>query len=238
MLRAFVWFAPRRHTCVRSIRCASLCGPSGKEAPVVACLRPSVPVIPVVWRVVALTTPRVIRHCPRCGRARPFVSSDKFRVNAQKRRLDVWLIYKCADCDATWNVEVRARCLPEELSPELFAGFQQNEAAAAWAHAFDRDLLERAGARVDPEVPYRIDRPPFPSPGSNLVVELRFDHPCGVRLDRLVCAELATSRSRLDQLLRRRLVRLNPDDARAWRRPARAGQRLEIAAEALPASPG
>jgi hypothetical protein len=205
---------------------------------VVVCLRSSVPVIPVVWRVVALTTPRVIRHCPRCGRVRPFVSSDKFRINAQKSRLDVWLIYKCADCDGTWNLEVRARCLPEELSPELFASFQQNDGTAAWAHAFNRGLLDRAGARVDPEVPYRIDRPPFPSPGIALVVEIRFDHPCAVRLDRLVCAELAISRSRLDQLVRRRLVQLIPDDTRAWRRPARAGQRLEIAAEALPPQRG
>jgi hypothetical protein len=187
--------------------------------------------------VVALTTPRVIRHCPRCGPGRPFVSSDKFRINAQKRRLDVWLIYKCAHCDDTWNLEVRSRCRPAELTPELFANFQRNDRATAWAHAFHRGLLDRAGARLDPEVPYRIDRPPFPLPGIALAVEIRFDHPFAVRLDRLVCAELATSRGRLDQLVRRGLVRLTADDPRVWRRPARTGQRLELAAEALPVAP-
>jgi hypothetical protein len=191
-------------------------------------LRPSVPVVSVVWRVVALATPLVIRHCPRCGGVRPFACSDKFRINAQKRRLDVWLIYKCALCQATWNLEVRAHCLPEDLPPELFARFQHNDRATAWAHAFDRGLLDRGGARVDWAVPYRVERPGVPPPGIPLAVELRFDHPCVVRLDRLVCAELSASRSRLDQLVKQGLVRLAPDDPRAWRRPARDGQCLAI----------
>jgi hypothetical protein len=184
--------------------------------------------------VVALATPRVARHCSHCGGPRRFASSDRFRINAQKRRLDVWLIYRCADCQATWNLEVRARCLPEALPAELFARLQHNDRATAWAHAFDRGLLDRAGARVDLEVPYRVDRPPFPAPGTALLVELRFDHACAVRPDRLLCAELAASRSRLCQLVERRLVQLAPHDGCAWRRPARAGQRLEIAALALP----
>jgi hypothetical protein len=201
-------------------------------------LRPSVQVVSVVWQVIALATPLVARHCPRCGGVRPFASSDRFRINAQKRRLDVWLIYKCAHCQATWNLEVRNRCLPEDLPPALFACFQNNDQATAWTHAFDRALLDRAGARVDLEVPTRIDRPPFPPPGISLTVELRFDHPCAVRLDRLVCRELAVSRSRLDQLAKQGLIRLVPDQSRAWRRPTRAGQCLEIATEALPVERG
>jgi hypothetical protein len=201
---------------------------------VVSRVRPSVP---VVWRVVALATPRVMRRCPRCGGPRPFVSSDKFRINAQKRRLDVWLIYKCADCDATWNLEVRARCRPEDLPPDLFARLQHNDRATAWACAFDRGLLDSSGARVDLEVAYHIDRPSFPAPGIALSVELLFDHPCAVRLDRLLCAELTVSRARLDQLVERRLVQLTPDDPRAWRRPARSRQRLEIASKALSLGP-
>jgi hypothetical protein len=201
-------------------------------------LRPSVQVVSVVWQVVALATPLVARHCPRCGGVRPFASSGRFRINAQKRRLDVWLIYKCAHCQATWNLEVRKRCLPADLPPELFACFQKNDQATAWAHAFDRRLLDRAGARVDLEVPTRIDRPSFPPPGISLAVELRFEHPCTVRLDRLVCGELAASRSRLDQLAKQGLIRLVADESRAWRRPARAGQCLEIAPEALPVGPG
>ena len=47
----------------------------------------------VTWRVVPLHTPRVIRRCSRCDTTRNFACTEKFRVNAQKRLLDVWLIY-------------------------------------------------------------------------------------------------------------------------------------------------
>ena len=48
------------------------------------------------------------------GARRPFISSDRFRVNANKQRLDVWLIYRCGCCEQPWNLAVHERARPSE----------------------------------------------------------------------------------------------------------------------------
>src|SRR5262247_3658903 len=106
----------------------------GRAAPRAWCLRGSI--VMAVWSVVALEAPRVDRRCPRCGGPRRFVSSDKFRINAQKRRLDVWLIYKCEACDFTWNLTVLERVLPEEIDAGRYRRFLDNDREEAWACAF------------------------------------------------------------------------------------------------------
>src|SRR5687767_7347001 len=108
----------------------------------------------IVWTVLPLATPRVLRRCPRCDQERPFASSDAFRVNANGRRLDAWLIYRCVACDTTWNCTILSRVTPEEIGAARLDALHTNDRAAAWACAFDLALVARAGGRVAPAVPY------------------------------------------------------------------------------------
>lgn len=140
-----------------------------------------------VWKVVALETPSVRRVCPRCDGIRPFVSTDRFRVNAQGRLLDVWLIYRCPTCDFAWNREVLARRTPEQIGPARLAAFHENDREAAWRCAFDRGR-----DHLDPRVPYRVERE-----GDGAVIELHLPWPCAVRLDRLLAGELRLSRAQV-----------------------------------------
>ena len=77
---------------------------------------------------------------------RPFVSSGKFRMNANGRRLDVWLIYKCPACGTTWNMEVVARTPVSELSPGRLRAYESNDPAAARAYACDPRLFAQGQA--------------------------------------------------------------------------------------------
>lgn len=91
---------------------------------------------------------RVRRHCKKCGGKREFVSSGLFRVNANKRKLDVWLVYRCARCGASWNLPIYERVSVGRLSPEEREGFAQNDAALARQYAMDAALLARHGCEV------------------------------------------------------------------------------------------
>ena len=46
---------------------------------------------------------QIIHRCGRCGKKAVFVSTRRFRVNANKNKLDVWLIYQCKKCKHTLN---------------------------------------------------------------------------------------------------------------------------------------
>ena len=78
------------------------------------------------WEIHQDGVPALRRFCPGCGCERPFVSSGKFRMNANGRRLDVWLIYKCPACGTTWNMEVVARTPVSELSPGRLRAYESN----------------------------------------------------------------------------------------------------------------
>jgi hypothetical protein len=175
----------------------------------------------VRWTVVALDTPRVIRHCPRCRRPRAFASSDAFRVNAQKRRLDVWLIYRCTECESTWNREILERCAPEDIAPDLYARFLENDRETAWSYAFE--VTKLGGG--DGAVPYRVEVAGTAEPGNGLSIEIALPRPCEVRLERLLTEGLGVSRSRLRAWLDSGEVSLS---AGRLQERARTGQRIEI----------
>jgi hypothetical protein len=184
-----------------------------------------------VWRVIPLHTLRVLRRCSRCGQTRHFQSSDRFRCNAQQHKLDVWLIYRCSTCGDTWNRPVVERRTPREIGPELLEKYHANDRDLAWDCAFDRPRLASLGVRPEPEVEVRVERLAAARPGPagdghEVVLELPW--PCGVRLDRLLAAELGASRSALERWLQAGLLQIEPAERGALRRPARDGQRILV----------
>ena len=63
------------------------------------------------------TPPRPWLACSRCRGIKPFRCSEKFRLNANGKRLDAWLIYRCASCDNTWNRPVLERRNRRDIDP-------------------------------------------------------------------------------------------------------------------------
>lgn len=114
----------------------------------------------ITWELHALFAPKALRHCRKCGCKTAFACSGRFRVNAQKKYLDVWLIYKCSDCDSTWNLTIFSRVKAGSLSPRLLERFYQNDPALAEAYSMDAELLVKNDAEIQPPV-YRIDGETF-----------------------------------------------------------------------------
>ena len=82
--------------------------------------------------------PAAHSYCKHCKRKQPFICSGRFRVNAQKKSLDVWLIYKCLICGATWNLTVLSRVNPRAIPLELLQGFQDNDPELAARYALGK----------------------------------------------------------------------------------------------------
>jgi hypothetical protein len=69
-----------------------------------------------------------------------------FRVNAQQKCLDIWLIYKCQTCDTTWNLTVLSRINPQSLPSGMLDRYANNDSQLAMLHATDAALIKRNGA--------------------------------------------------------------------------------------------
>jgi len=177
------------------------------------------------WILRAIESPRVFRRCARCEEKQPFLSSETFRVNSQKRRIDVWLIYRCRECNDTWNCEVIERAAPEKIGPEALDRFHKNDAGEARRRAFDVAAIARLGVEVERSIPYAIERPALPL--DHVVrVEIALLDPIWVRLDALLAKALAVSRGRVLEWLERGEIQADP---RCWGKPVRSGQHILFA---------
>ena len=102
----------------------------------------------IVWEIKYLSPPLVWRYCKKCKEKKAFLCSGQFRVNAQRKTLDVWLIYKCSDCDTTWNAALYSRVCTQSLDPALLEAFHTNSPALAEHYAMDCSLLQKNGAEI------------------------------------------------------------------------------------------
>lgn len=101
------------------------------------------------WKVMPTSTPLYKRKCSKCKSSKLYYCSNKFRLNSQKKNIDVWLIYRCVKCDDTCNITILSRTKPELIDKELFSKFSNNDEATAWKYAFDRDIIRRNQMELD-----------------------------------------------------------------------------------------
>lgn len=184
----------------------------------------------VRWTIAPKTFPQPWRFCSRCGKAQPFRCGEKFRLNANGKRLDAWLIYKCIACDDTWNRVVVERRVARDFDTEMLAAFAANDAALIRRHAFDVTALRRYAHQVDEFGDVDILKQVLldqPSAEPRLTIEFDPILPVSTRLDRLLASELALSRGRIVAMGQAGL--LTP--AAALRKPIRARTVIQIRPE-------
>jgi hypothetical protein len=102
----------------------------------------------VNWDIQYLSLPSAIKYCKKCGKKTEHVCSKLFRVNAQRKYLDIWLIYKCSNCDSTWNMTIYSRINPKSIAPEMLEGFHSNSGELVKKYAMDTELIHKNGAEA------------------------------------------------------------------------------------------
>jgi len=103
---------------------------------------------PITWNIKYCDPPTVLRYCKKCGNKCEYICSGEFRINAQQKALDIWLIYKCAHCNTTWNSTIHSRASPQKLGAGLLERFLCNDKNLAMQYAMNLPLLQRNGAEV------------------------------------------------------------------------------------------
>lgn len=167
---------------------------------------------------------------------RAFQSSDKIRLNANGRKLDAWLIYKCLVCDKTWNRPIFERQNVRDIDPAILEALQSNDPQWIRAETFNVEALKRKSQRIDefPDVEIAREVVREAAVWTTLAIELIVPFPAGIRLDRLLASELNLSRTRLQTLHDEGTLRTNAGRADILRRRIRTGTEvmIELAREA------
>jgi hypothetical protein len=169
----------------------------------------------VDWLIKPIGYQPITKRCPSCEIKKLFIPAGTFRVNAQKKTLDVWSIYKCEKCHYTWNIDIYARINTQKLEPELHQRFLHNDLEEVRRYAYDFALLKRNNAELGPTPAYEIHGPSPYSLGhiEQLTISIDFEQAIPVRLINILTRKLCLSRNQVVRLLEEGVLRdLSPSD--------------------------
>lgn len=77
-----------------------------------------------IYKIPPKTSYKIIRNCAGCGEKSDYINTERFRVNANGNKIDVWLIYQCEKCKYTYNLTVYERINPK-LIKEKYEKFPE-----------------------------------------------------------------------------------------------------------------
>ena len=172
-------------------------------------------ILRVRWTITPKIAPQPWIACSGCGKLNAFRSSGKVRLNANGRKLDAWLIYKCLTCDKTWNRSIFERQNVREIDPRILEALHSNDPQWIWAEAFNMQALRRKSQRVDEFAEYDVAKGVVHEAAffKTIEIELQVALPVNMRLDRLLATELKISRTRLQVLSDGGTIRMTSDES-------------------------
>lgn len=158
----------------------------------------------IEYEVVPEGSCSVIRNCSGCGRKALFQNTNKFRVNANGNKLDVWLIYQCEKCRHTWNLAIYERQRMSAISAEEYQRFLQNDRELAEQYGRNFQLFRKNRAEVDTErLEYQFVKlsDTEQENGCGSQVLLTIQNPCELKIrpEKQIAGALGVSRSQVEK---------------------------------------
>jgi len=130
-----------------------------------------------------------------CRSASATAGEGRFRVNANGKLLDVWLLVRCVSCDRTSKLTVHERAPVRSLDPAEIHGYRVNDPELVAARLLDPLLARRNRFTLDWTGAWQLDTPPaWVDEVVPVQVEVAFDDPVPVRPDRLIALGLGLTR--------------------------------------------
>ena len=165
------------------------------------------------WEIRVKNCPLLIKKCSHCDSDR-FYCCDKFRMNAQKKNIDVWLIYRCVKCDNTCNMTLLSRTKPDLIDKKLFHSFSMNDREVAWQYAFSAGVASRNNLQLDYdsveyEVINTVSLEDILNMSSEIIsIQVKCDFDLSLKLSSLIKRYLPLSSTRLKLLFEKGYISL------------------------------
>ncbi|MFB7555426.1 DUF1062 domain-containing protein [Streptomyces brevispora] len=156
------------------------------------------------WVVMPTCLPLVLRRCHTCA-SESFRANGKFRVNANHKLLDAWLLALCTACGETTKLTVLERTHVRSVRPELLDRMHDNDPGLAAELLQDPVLRRRNRIALDWDNAWRLDTGGPDHPDREVVdvidVSVRFAARIPVRPARLIAEGCGLSRAEVGRLI-------------------------------------
>jgi hypothetical protein len=152
-----------------------------------------------LWVVRELGLPAIVKACVSCRSTRHH-PTGKFRVNANGKLLDVWMLICCELCGRTSKIPIHERINVRALDSERLLMFENNDPAMVRDLTMNGALAGKAGYQLDWSGIWELEAGmPSCEPGredpASLKVIIRFELPAPIRVEKLLTIGFGLSRS-------------------------------------------
>ncbi|RST01672.1 DUF1062 domain-containing protein [Streptomyces sp. WAC07149] len=153
------------------------------------------------WVVAPTCLPLVLRRCHSCA-SETFRPNGKFRVNANHKLLDVWLLVLCTGCGDTAKLTVLERAHVRSVRPELLDRMHDNDPGLAAELLQDPVLRRRNRVALDWDGAWRLDTGGSDHLDREVIdVSVRFAARIPVRPVRLISEGCGLPRAEVERLI-------------------------------------
>jgi hypothetical protein len=147
------------------------------------------------WLVRPSDFPTIQRRCRRCPSTQ-YQTEGRFRINANHKLLDVWLLARCVQCDETVKLTVLERVHVRSMDRTILDGFHHNDPALAATLLADPQLAHRNDVVLDWTGAWTLERSPAELPKADILdVTVHFTQPIPIRLTTVIATGLELSRA-------------------------------------------
>lgn len=160
-----------------------------------------------IWEIKPINPPLLNKKCNRCT-SNTFYCSEKFRMNAQKKSIDIWLIYRCSKCDNTYNMTIFSRTKSELLDKGLFDKFSENNKWTAWEYAFSTSIGQKNKVEIDfNSVEFQVDQNGLSladilnADSKVIIFQIKYPFDFNLKMTTLIKACLHLSTKQIQQLI-------------------------------------
>lgn len=171
------------------------------------------------YEMIPTDTFKIIRGCACCGSKKLFSCKDRFRVNANGNRLDIWLIYGCEKCGHTYNLSVYERIRPDKIPRKEYEKFLANDKDKVYEIGTSKTIFDRNRAEIAWDacgykiVPLAEKEADFSK--DRLLMKIHNPYGIPVRTDKVAAEILGLTRSRVKKLLNDGVIDIHNDIQKA-----------------------
>ena len=101
------------------------------------------------YKIITKNSFEIIHPCSGCSDKESFINTNRFRVNANGNKLDVWLIYQCKKCKHTLNIPIYERISHAKIDNKEYKLFLENNHELAEKYGIDVTFLKSRKLDVD-----------------------------------------------------------------------------------------
>jgi hypothetical protein len=147
------------------------------------------------WLVRQTDFPSIRRRCRTCP-STEYRTQGRFRVNANRKLLDVWLLALCVQCDETVKLTVLERVRVRSIEPTMLDGFHANAPALAAKLLADPRLAHRNDVVLDWTGAWTLETSPVELPKADILdVSVRFAQRIPIGVTTLIATGFELSRA-------------------------------------------